>query len=329
MSKAQKDRPRLGRGLSSLISVSELPVEAEIDVPQALPANQPGSASPPAAVTSAAAPVPPAHSVAAKSDGRPLEISLADIVPNPHQPRKSVDDVRLAELAASMKSTGLIQPIVVRKHGAGYELIAGERRLRAAKIAGLETIPAFIRDVDSFTQAQMALIENIQREDLNPVDRAAAYRALIAQLGLTQAELAGRLGEDRSSIANFLRLLDLAEPVKNLVRDETLSLGHAKLLAGITDILEQERLANLVVSQGLSVRNLERLLQEGPAAKPRPEPVAPSAYYQELEKSLTSQLGMRVHVRAGEKKGRGRLVIHYASLDEFDALMVRLGVEAE
>jgi ParB family chromosome partitioning protein len=189
-------------------------------------------------------------------------------------------------------------------------------------------VPAIVRDVDSFTQAQMALVENIQREDLNPIDRAESYRALINQLGLTQAELAGRLGEERSTIANFLRLLDLAQPVRNLIREGLLSLGHGKILAGVEDVLEQERLAKLAAADELSVRKLEELVSAAPDTSPTPAPAAPSAHIQDLERSLSRQLGMKVQVRSA-KKGKGRLVIHYASLDQFDDLMGRLGVNAE
>src|SRR6185437_14215047 len=199
-----------------------------------------------------------------------------------------------------------------------------------AKIAGLTTIPAIIRNIDSFTQAQLALVENVQREDLNPLDRAVAYRSLVTQLGLTQAELAIRLGEDRSSVANFLRLLELAPPVQALVRDAKLSLGHAKLLAGVTNVKEQERLANLVVSQDLSVRNLERLIQQ-PTAAPatKATPSGPSAHLQDLEKSFARQLGMRVQIHTGANKSKGRIVIHYASLDQFDQLQERLGISSD
>lgn len=257
---------------------------------------------------------------------RPTELPLTAIVPNPHQPRHEFDDAKLAELAASLKSNGVIQPIIVRQAGDSYELIAGERRYRAARLAGLETIPAIVRDVDSFTQAQMALVENIQREDLNPLDRAQGYHTLLDQLGLTQAELASRLGEDRSSIANFLRLRDLAEPVQALIRMGRLSMGHAKLLAGLANLAEQERLANLATTQDLSVRNLERLLAGTPVT-PQAAPI-PSAHVQDLEKSIARQLGMRVQVRSA-KKGKGRLVIHYGSLDQFDELLNRLGVQSE
>ena len=315
MSTQQKNKPRLGRGLSSLISITELPVEAEVPAKPAAAGSKPVS--------------PTAHPPTQPS-GSPTELPISQIQPNPHQPRRSFDQSSLAELAASIKSTGVIQPILVRKVGQQYQMIAGERRLRAAKLAGLVAIPALVRDIDTVTQAQMALIENIQREDLNPIDRAQGYRVLIDQLGLTQAELAGRLGEDRSSIANFLRLLDLSDSVKTMVRDGKLSLGHAKLIAGISDSVEQERLANLVLLQGLSVRNLERAIKEGhrpQAAKPPTNGAV--AHLQDLEKNISRQLGLRVQLRAAAKKGKGRLIIHYASLDQFDELLTRLKVSAE
>ncbi len=306
MSQAVKTKPRLGRGLSSLISVSSLPVEAEIS----------------------------SHSVEAPSrgtpvsDGTPLLVPVDSIRPNPHQPRKTFNEASLSELAASLKTSGIIQPLVVRKTTDGYELIAGQRRWQAAKRAGLTEVPVILRDVDSYTQAQMALVENIQREDLNPIERAQGYRALMEQLGLTQAELATRMGEDRSSIANFLRLLELPESVRALVRDGKLSLGHAKIIAGISDIIEQQRLAEMVVAQELSVRNLERVIQDRPAATPERKTPGLSAHLADLEKSISGQLGMRVQVRSGPK-GRGRLVIHYSTLDQFDDLLLKLGVKAD
>jgi ParB family transcriptional regulator, chromosome partitioning protein len=296
-----KVRSRLGRGLSSLISISSDPA-----VDQAAVAQEPDPA-------------------ATRSGDIPLEM----IVPNPHQPRRTINPAAIAELAASLKSTGLIQPIIVRKVEQGYELIAGERRWRAAKEAGFPSIPAIVRDVDQFTQAQMALIENIQREDLNAVDRAAAYRTIIQQLGLTQAELALRLGEERSSVANYLRILDLSEPVRELVKQGKLHLGHAKLLAGVPGLSEQELLAKIVAAKDLSVRELERLIQ-GRAGEHRKAREGPSsAYLADLEKSLSRQLGLRVQVRASARKGKGRLVIRYNTLDEFDQLMNTLGVKPE
>jgi ParB family chromosome partitioning protein len=275
-------------------------------------------------------PLPDAATPPGIAVGAPSEIPVDQIVPNPHQPRRAMDGTSLAALAASLKSTGLIQPIVVRKVENGYQLIAGERRLRAAKLAALPTIPAIIREVDSFTQAQMALVENVQREDLNPIDRAQAYRALMSQLGLTQQELAQRTGEDRTQIAHHLRLLELAEPVRELVRAGKLSLGHAKLLAGIDDPNRQQTLAEMVVAQELSVRNLERLLSDAPdTPDTAPRTSRPlSAHLADLEKTIARQLGMRVQVKGGGK-GKGRLVVHYASLDQFDDLLQRMGVRTD
>lgn len=370
MSQAKPPQRRLGRGLSSLLSSSELPVEAEVGSTVAspkIPINEsdrggttkpmdqsavsgrqsagrsdavldPGNqfdASRTADETNSTMGSPseigsttslPTESHETNPNGLPLD----QIVPNPHQPRRRFSDSSLQELASSVKAAGVIQPVIVRRVEQGFQLIAGERRWRAARLAGLTTIPAIIRDVDAYTQAQMALIENIQREDLNPIDRAESYKSLMNQLGLTQAELAGRLGEDRSSIAHFLRLLELSEPVRQLVRDGAISLGHAKLLATISDINEQQRLAAVVVKQDLSVRNLERIIQLGSASdNAQNEPKPASAHLMDLERNLSRQLGMRCQVKAVPKKGRGRLVIHYANLDQFDDLLKRLGVRNE
>jgi ParB family chromosome partitioning protein len=274
----------------------------------------------------------PEGAEAATPGVRVLDLPLASIVPNPHQPRREFNDASLAELAASLKSTGMIQPIIVRPDGQGgdtYQLIAGERRWRAAKLADLPTLPAIVRDVDGPTQAQMALIENIQREDLNPLDRARAYQTLLQHLGLTQAELAGRLGEDRSTITHFLRVLELPESVQAFIGEGRLTLAHAKLLNGVTDPAEQQRLAELAVAQSLSVRNLERLIQGNAAAAPKAPPAVASAHVKELERSLSRQLSLRVQLRSSRKKGHGRLVLHFSSLDQFDELMTRLGVRTD
>lgn len=341
MSKTDSQRPRLGRGLSSLINVSELPVETA--VPQrAAPTPVPAS---PAAPVAASAPstsstpastpeIKPVSSATPQADvlSNVLELPVDAIVPNPYQPRRSWDESKLKELAASIKSTGLIQPILVRRTADGQtQLIAGERRWRASQLAGLKTIPVIIRDVDVYNQAQMALIENIQREDLNPIDRAAGYKALIEQLGLTQAELAGRLGEDRAGIAHHLRLLELPPAVQAMVRDGKLPFTHAKIIANVPDANEQSRLANLAVTQGLNVRNLERLVTGSPKAASKTKVAAGnSIHLMDLEKKIAGQLGLRVNVRTTPKSaGRGRVVIHYGSLDQFDELMTRLGIRIE
>lgn len=289
---------RLGRGLSSLIKIPDQPVQSETS--QVEQASLPSS------------------------------IPLNKVHPNPHQPRRLFNDQTLAELAASIKSAGIIQPIIVRETESGYELIAGERRWRAAQLAGLTEIPAVIRQVDSFTQAQMALIENIQREDLNPLDRAHAYQSLIDQLGLTQNELAVRLGEERSSVANVLRLLALVPAVQEFVRTGKLSLGHAKILAGIPDPTEQERLGELAVQRELPVRALEQL-SLAPASVPKKETATlrtSSAHISELEKSITRQLGLRSQIRQSAQAGKGKLVIHYTDLDQFDELLRRLQIDS-
>jgi ParB family transcriptional regulator, chromosome partitioning protein len=318
MAKSSSPAPRLGRGLSSLISVSDVPVERTI---------APTAASPSAA--------PPTNSVADQTPPKAvLDIPVGSIAPNPHQPRRSIDEATLNDLANSIRASGVIQPIVVRRLSDGsYQLIAGERRWRASQKAGLTTIPAIVREVDGFTQAQMALVENIQREDLNPIDRATGYRTLINQLGLTQQELATRLGEERGTIGHFLRLLDLHPTVQESVRTGQLSLGHAKLLAGVQDHAEQQRLAQMTVSQGLSMRNLERLI-EGSATNKKVDRTkiehGNSMHLLDLEKSIARQIGMRVQVHSSPKsKGKGRLVIHYANLDQFDDLMGRLNVKLD
>ncbi len=338
-----KQKSRLGRGLSSLISISSLPIEAEAsaqppagesvvladDAAAKAQASRPDSVSS-STSTPASRQARPAGAASPSSDPT-LHVPVEAIIPNPHQPRRAFDEAALDRLAGSIKSSGVIQPILVRAvdgKAGSYELIAGERRWRAAKIAGLAEIPAIVRDVDSYSQAQLALVENIQREDLNPIERASAYKELITKLGLTQAELAGRLGEDRSAIANYLRLLELPEPVQVLIREEKISLGHAKVLAGVSDVLEQTRLATLTAEQGLSVRNLERMIQTK-SAPPAPAPAGKSAHLADLEKSLARQLGMRVQIKAGAKKGKGRLIIHYADLDQFDQLLAKMGLKAE
>ena len=327
-----KQRSRLGRGLSSLISISDPDEADESNTGVGIAAPLPPTSSAPAD----GLPEQPvgqflgAGAVPGGSSGQPLEIEISKITPNPHQPRRDFDPAALAELAASIRTTGVIQPIVVKPTADGYQLIAGERRWRAAEMAQLQTIPAVVRDVDGFTQAQMALVENIQRQDLNAIERAMAYQTLIDQLGLTQAELAGRLGEERSSIANFLRLLDLCDEVRAMVRDGRLSSGHGKLLAGVAEPAEQLRLAKLTVEQALSVRNLERVMQTPPPAETdeSKESIAPSAHVADLERSLSRQLGMRVQLKTATK-GKGRLTIHYASLDQFDQLLERMGVKPE
>lgn len=305
----QPNRPRLGRGLNALLSLSE-------DVSES-PSSESSTSNP--SRTSTDSPSP--------GDPTPWRmIDLNQIQPNPHQPRRTMNQESLTELANSLKTNGLLQPILVRPVEHGYQLIAGERRFRAAQLAGLTQIPALVRETDPYTQAQLALIENIHREDLNPIERALGYQDLMTKLGLTQVELSIRLNEQRSTIANHLRLLELAEPVRNWIREGLLTVGHAKVLASITDPDDQTYLAKLCVDQGLSVRNLERVIANR-STKPETAPSPVSAHMKDLETTLSRELGLRVQVRGATKKGR--VIIHYTNLDQFDELMKRLNVQLD
>lgn len=310
-----KKKSRLGRGLSSLMGMNQ-PAEGELPVHATVESRTESD------------PLHGGMDISAPR-GTPLEVPLSQIDPNPHQPRRQFTDSSLAELAESIKSNGIIQPVILKPVGDRYQLIAGERRMRAAQLAGLTTLPAIIHTADELAQAQMALVENIQREDLNPMDRAAGYRTLISELGVSQTELASRLGEERATIANHLRLLELDPSVADMVRAGTLSLGHAKVLCGISDHADQRRLAAAVEKGGLSVRALEKLIAE-PALPGDPAPrTPPSAHLKELELSLSRQLGIRVQVRPGATKSKGKMVLNYNTLDEFDSIVARLGVKLE
>jgi ParB family transcriptional regulator, chromosome partitioning protein len=336
MSTDPKKRSRLGRGLSSLMGLGNDQGESAGTISAPTPvAGEPVMRSVPEEGHPATPDRAPRGTNESQPAGTPIELDIHQIAPNPHQPRRTFDDVALAELAASIVQNGLVQPIVVRATPSGYQLIAGERRLRAAKLAGLTTLPAVVRSADELMQAQLALVENIQRQDLNPIDRALGYQTLVRELGVSQAELAVRLGEERSTISNHLRLLDLHADVQTLVREGRLSLGHAKVLAGVADVAEQLRLARLCVNQNLSVRNLEKILAgPTPTASDESTPDADanpsqSAHMRDLELSMSRTLGLRVNVNAGHNKSKGRVVIHYTNLDEFDTLLTKLGVRLD
>jgi len=309
-------RSRLGRGLSSLLNSSSV----EVEPPSNLPIHLEISHTEESARQTPAAP----------GGAELLHMELSKIQANPTQPRKRFDEAGITTLAESVKVAGIIQPIVVRLVGDHYEVIAGERRWRAAKLAGLLTIPVIVRQVNAAEQSQLALIENIHREDLNPIERAMAYRDMVRQLSLTQAELATKLGEERSRIGHYLRLLDLPEKTRELVTAGRLSLGHAKLLTALEDPNEIDRLAELVVTQSLSVRQLEKLIKEGvPAIKPPAATRLPTPHIADLERRISRDLQMRAEVKQAAKGGKGRLVLHYASLDQFDEVLNRLGIKVD
>jgi ParB family transcriptional regulator, chromosome partitioning protein len=270
------------------------------------------------------------------------EIAVAAISPNPNQPRLHFDEESLGELADSIAQLGLLQPILVRRVDDGYQLIAGERRWRAARRAGLTTVPAVVRVADDINAVEEALVENLHREDLTALEEAAAYLQLIEEFELTHEDVAKRIGKSRSSVTNALRLLSLPPEVQRLLADGKLSAGHAKALLGTPDRALQERLATLAVEEGWSVRTTEEVVRAGgvrpadpqPASEPqppgpaeRPEPTAtrlrPPGLL-ELEELLASHLDTRVGVQMGSK--RGRVSIEFADLEDLERIY-RLIVE--
>lgn len=270
--------------------------------------------------------------------GELREIPVEQIRANPRQPRTDFDSASIETLAASIRQAGLMQPIMVRPVKSGFELVAGERRWRAAKLIGLRFIPAIVRDMDDATSAELAIIENIHREDLNPMDRALALRRLAEDFGMTHQDLADRVGLDRTSVSNLLRLSELDPATAELVRRSQLSQSHGKALLAISDLGRRAELANRAARQGWSVRELERRVQQANNVKPAitdtsgdssAEPSPRSANVADLERKLAEHLGTRVSLQLGRKKGSGRLVVEFYSLDQFDGLMSRLGFRAE
>lgn len=319
---------KLGRGLSALLGT---PVQIQAPSPASVRTERPTMA-PRGSVVDASLEPAPAETVG--SEGI-RSIAVGQIVPNRRQPRQDFDEAALDSLARSIKSAGLMQPVVVRPIDSGFELVAGERRWRAAKRIGLESIPAVIRDVDEQGAAELALIENIQREDLNAMERAIALRRLADDYSLTHQEIADKVGLDRTSVTNLLRLADLDGATASLVRLNLISQGHAKALLAIADPVGRARLAQQVADEGWSVRELERRIQqlqrstgmqrdasEDPSAN---DITARDANVADLERQLAEYLGTKVAIQLGRKKGSGRLILDFYSLDQFDGLMQRMG----
>jgi ParB family chromosome partitioning protein len=255
-----------------------------------------------------------------EQDGQAVSlISLDQILPNRYQPRTTFMEAELEELAQSVQEHGVLQPIVVRRKGDGmYELIAGERRYRAAKIAGLPNIPALVRNSNDEKALAVALVENIQRQNLNPMEEAKAYSRLMGEFGLTQDLVARSVGKDRSSIANILRLLSLPKTVQQFIESGAISLGHAKVLAGLSTAETQLQLAQKIVSEQLSVRQIEQMIggqkKERSTKSKKEEPHR----FRNLEEQFRKRLGTKVQVKAGTKGGQ--LIIHYFSDDELDRI---------
>ncbi len=262
------------------------------------------------------------------------EIPIGELDPNPDQPRRSFNEEGIAQLADSIRVQGILQPLLVAATGNGrYRIIAGERRYRAARQAGLETVPCLVKDIDVIRQMEIALIENLQREDLNPMEAARGVRALMDQCGYTQEKVGQRLGKSRSAVANLMRLLSLPDEVIGLVRDGMLSQGHAKALGGLEDREAMIRLARRTVNEGLTVRQLEKLVAEmketDPAAKPSrkaPEKRLP-AELEELQEKLRERIGMRSVFTGTVQKGT--ITLHYSTRDELERLYALLQTDGE
>ncbi|MDD2455038.1 MAG: ParB/RepB/Spo0J family partition protein [Kiritimatiellae bacterium] len=325
-------RPGLGRGLGALIG---RPQSADTPAQSAVPPKQhpamPAALPPDAAVLTST--VDTAHTV--------FDVPAAEISRSPWQPRQSFDEDALRELAESIKANGVIQPLVCRKNSAGrYELIAGERRLRAAIEAGVAKVPVVLVDAEDRRAAEMAIIENIQRQDLTVIEEAEGYHTLAESFSLTQQEVADRVGKARASVANALRLLELPDEVKQLVGSGLLSTGHAKVLLGLTDVTEQTLLGRKCVTEDLTVRSLEKVIRRrkaaagGDDARRAGKPDLPESYVRDLCDRLHKHFGTAVRLSSGlthanGKHTKGVLEIDFYDNDDLDRMLNLLGIKLD
>jgi ParB family transcriptional regulator, chromosome partitioning protein len=294
-----KQKRALGRGLSALI-------------PQAAP--------PPAAAAAAAVVLPPEPPAPPK--GSVLKLPIEALHRDTLQPRRHFDEVKLRELTESIKAQGVLMPVLVRKDGEGYKIIAGERRWRASQLAGLHEIPAIVREVTEVEAFELALVENLQRADLNPMEEAEGYHRLVEEFGLTQELVAQRVGKERSTVANALRLLGLPPEVKGMVAEGNLSAGHARALLGVPRIPEMTELAQQVAARKLSVRDTEKLVQQakGTKGKDSGKPQKQSPQVKSLVEEMQRTLGTKV--RLVEKgSGKGTIEVDYFSYDDLDRIL--------
>ena len=306
-----KKRHGLGRGLDGLLSTTKPPVSAD----------------------TVRLPTPPAA-----APGAPLELNILDIARSPFQPRRDFKEEELKELAESLKNNGLVQPPTVRKNAAGrYELIAGERRLRAAQLAGWKKIRVTLVEADDLTAAAMTTTENLQREDLNPIEEAVSYKTLQDRFNLTQADVAERVGKGRATVANAVRLLELPDEVKGLVQSRLLSVGHAKVLLSVDSEKDRVLLARDCVNDQLTVRALEKKVARLHAPVPersRGQPDLPDNYVRNLSEKLKRYLGCAVRVTSGVTHANGRhtkgvVEIDFFDNDDLDRIIRMIGVEID
>lgn len=255
--------------------------------------------------------------------GRVMEIAVRDISPNPWQPRRDFPKESLTALAESIKENGLIQPVVVRQKKDGtYELAAGERRWRAAKLAGLEIIPSVTQDYDDRSMAEMALVENLQRENLNPVDEGLAYQKLMDDYGLTQEDISRKVGKSRPYVANMVRLLALPEEVKDFLSKGQLTAGQARPLLGLGSDAEKVQLARRIVKEGLSARRVEEIIRQGRESKPKDNPPPAETFMKAVEEKLGLSVGSKVRIRIGKGKNahKGTISISFSNDEEFQRI---------
>ncbi|MDR1010715.1 MAG: ParB/RepB/Spo0J family partition protein [Opitutaceae bacterium] len=346
-------KSRLGRGLGGLIANAANAAKKNAPAPAAstaASAKTAGATAPhaghPATPAAAAAPAPAAPAPAAPAaahHGMPgfIEIAVTGIIPSPTQARNGIAPAELQELADSIAAEGLLQPIVVRKHGDKYQLIAGERRWRAFQLLKLKTIPARLTTASDTSAAVLGLIENLQREGLNPIDEAQGYASLIRDFRLTAETVADRVGKKRPTIANALRLLNLDAELQGYVATNRLSAGHAKVLLGIEDTAQRALIARRVIEEALNVRDTELLVQKykhtaantaaangkSSSGQPKGTPAgADAATVATIERKLTSHFGSRVAVRHTARKGK--IIIEYAGNSDLQRILEKLGVEA-
>jgi len=248
-----------------------------------------------------------------------VEIKITDIEANDKQPRKAFNDATLADLSESIKEHGVVQPIIVRKLGSSYQIVAGERRWRAARLAGKKTIPAIIKECSNLEVMELALIENLQREDLNSIEEAMAYKSLIEEYNMTQEEISKKIGKSRPAIGNSLRLLQLPQEIKNMIAEGKISQGHARALLSISGEKKQLDMAEKIIAQQLNVRQIEKLAKDTKQKKKKE--VLPDAYrieINQLEERLRAVLGTKVTIH--HRKNRGSIEIEYYSDEEFDRI---------
>ena len=278
--------------------------------------------------------LPTGRSTADPERGDVQELRLEAVVPNRFQPRQQFSEVELGELTASLKQNGLLQPILVRRKGDGmYELIAGERRLRAAKLAGMQKIHALIRNVSDQESMVLALVENLQRDDLNPMETARAYQRMLNEFGLTQEAIAQKVACDRSSVANMLRLTSLPVEVQRMIETDQLSTGHAKVILGLTEEAQQRHAAERVIKEALNVRQTEGLIAKlqtrdgGRARNGAKTPLTTDAHVASLENKIRERLGTKVQLRYAQ--GKGSLDVSFYSDAELERILQILGIDAE